>query len=184
MIEGHIRDQARLRLDGIDSIEPSPHTDLEDGDVCTLLNEHDERRQRTVFEIGQRYAVPHRLYSPESPDNVLVAGFHTADADSLVIAEHVRRGVATDCAPRAAQQAFQHRDRGTLAVGARDVQNGSRHLERETVEEFFDALEAEVDLMGRQRLQPRQPGREGRTSIIHGTGLLRGGGWSVFELRE
>src|SRR5690606_25242217 len=76
---------------------------------------------------------------------------------AFVVTQQVRRGVASRACARAAQQCFEHRGAGSLAVGAGNVDDGCRLPELEASEDLEHALETEVDLARRQRLEPGQP---------------------------
>ncbi len=157
MIERYVRDQASRGFDGIHRIEASAHAHFEYRYFGAGIGQYDERRQRSVFEIGQRYITPHGLDAFERSYDLLIGCVDAVNANALVVDLNVRRRIAADIASRSPKQRFEHRHGGTLAIGSCDVEESRRKLECQAIEHRSDPVETELDLIGRQRLEPDQP---------------------------
>ena len=78
-------------------------------------------RERTELEIGQCILATGTVYTVEGMTKLIVTCELSCNADALVVAQQMRRGVTTDAITRSQQDSLQHRYTGTLAVGARDM---------------------------------------------------------------
>jgi hypothetical protein len=159
MIDLDTGDHGHVGIDDVHRVEPPAEADLQHHPVERLAAEDLQRRQRAEFEIGQRDLCARLFDRGEGGAQRIVRRLATLHAHALVVAAQVRRGVGADALAQRQQQALDHRDTGSLAVGAahRD-HRGPRPRQPHARGNGADTLQAEDDLRHRMaRLQVRQP---------------------------
>ena len=112
----------------IDGIEPAAHAHLEYRCVDIAGLEHGHCGKRAVLEIGQRHIAAYGLNALECSDYAAIARRLPINADSLVIAQDMRRHVGTDSARRQ-QQAAQHCSARSLAIRTGYMDDAATELE-------------------------------------------------------
>ncbi len=156
---GHQRD---IGINDIDRIQPAAKTDLEDRDIRPRAREQVERGQRAEFEIAETDVAARRIDAGKRGAQRVVIGLAAGDAHPFVVTQQVWRGIAGDAMAGRRQHRLEHGDRGTLAVGAGDGDDGARQArDIEAFADRADAAEAELDRARVQLFQPRQPAGQG-----------------------
>ena len=118
MVDGHAGDDGAVRIHEVDGIQPPAQADLHHHRIQRLAREGQEHHQRGELEVRQRHIAARQLHLLEERQQRLVGQFLAIDADALVEAQQVRRGVQPHPVAGRAQDGIQHGAGGALAVGA------------------------------------------------------------------
>ena len=148
MVQADVCDQAGVRGQGVDGIEPAAHADLENPGVQLCGIENDQRRQRAEFEIRQGNIAAAGFDALERSNDDLVRRRMPIDTNSLVVARDVRRGIAAGPHVVLRQDRSQHCDTGSLAVRAGDGDDQFGPGDLQLVQHGLHTLEAEHDFPG------------------------------------
>src|SRR5690606_9411113 len=127
-----------------------------------------ESRDRGSLEVRERHVPQLRVDRLEELDELRIGRLHAVETDALVEANEVRRSERTDAVAGVAVDALEDRDARALAVRPADRDHlVRRRHEVEPLEDRADPAEAHVDLFRVERLEPREPLREGGEALRH-----------------
>jgi len=121
MVQRDIGDDRHGGHNGIGGVQTAPHARFPDDDVAVLLLEKHGGEDGGEFEIGRRQSLALFREFPHGVVETLFADGASVDAEALFYVDQVGRRIKSRPESGAAQGALQHGPRGTLAVGARDV---------------------------------------------------------------
>ena len=166
VVERDVGDDGEQRLDDVGGVETAAHAHFEDGEIDLRLGEGFEGDRGQHFEVARvcgeasigDQAAGTVVDAEVEPGKVLVADGRTVDANALVDALEMRRGVEADAVASALQDRGQSGSGRTLAVGAGN-QYGAKSLFR--MAERFDQR---AHLL-KTELAPRLAGR--RVQLTH-----------------
>ena len=170
MVERNRSDDRGLwRRDHIGRVEASAESGLQQQPVGGRVGEQMERRRRGDLEEGDRPGAIRALAQFQRVlQRVIVdelAAAWRGEADALVEAQQMRRGVHVDAGGGGLQRGAQEGQRRALAVGSGDV-NGRRQGQigpAHRVQQPLYAPQRKVDLLGVKIEQSRQ----NRVVLIH-----------------
>ena len=162
MIHRQAGNHARQRtFDDVGGVEPAAEADFEENNIGRTPREQQKRRGRLHFEHrDRRVAVLGFAVCQRSGERVVVdklAAARVSDAEALVEANQIGRGIDMHALLRRLEDGAHEGDSRTFAVGAGDM-NQRRQLPlgmAERRQEPLDAIEREVDPLRMQRQQPR-----------------------------
>jgi hypothetical protein len=159
------RGHAGLR-DHVGRIEPAAESGFEQQDVGRLAREAEEGGRGGDLEIGDRGPAVGRLASLEQRGQVGFGDRAAGQADALVKAHQVRRGVDLHALAGCLQHGAQEGERRALAVGAGDVDHRRQLFlgVAEACEQALDPAEGEIDEFG---MQPGEAVEDRVTSRHH-----------------
>jgi hypothetical protein len=164
------RHDGRCRLiDHVRRIRPAAEPHLEQKHVPRRFGEEHERRRGRDLEHSDLLPAVDLLATPQRLDEPLLvdeaAAADAAEADALVKAHQMRRGVDVDRETGAFEDCSHKGDRRALAVGAGDVDHGRQAAlwVVELAEQPLDAHERQVDRLWMQR----QEARDQRVGGLH-----------------
>ncbi len=125
-----------------------------------MTGEQNEGRRRRDFELRDGLAVIDALGVHQGRDERVFIDQSSREADTLVEANEMRRGVDVDALARGLQHGAQEGDRGALAVGARDMDDRRQRAFgiAERIEQPLHAAERKIDCAGMKRKKPRENG--------------------------
>ena len=151
VIEPDVGNDSNPAVGDVGRVETAEHADLDHRDVDLLLGEpgvgrtgQDLERHQPVTEhmLGS-------LHRGEQHRQRAVVDVHVVDPEPLVVLGEMRAGVGADAHALGHQQAGDDPRRGTLAVGAGDVDDRQRRLRiAEQLDEAAHPVEGEVDIAG------------------------------------
>ena len=175
------RDHGRERMrDHVGGVEPPAEADLHQHHVGRMAREQHERGRGGDLEHRDGGALVDALAFGEHLGKLGVrhqrAAARPAEAEALVEAHEMRRGIDVHGKARRLQDRAHERDGRAFAVGAGHVDHG-RQLEfgvPEALQQPLDAVERQVDALGMQRKQPREDRVDGSGHAPAGTGNAGG----------
>jgi len=171
VIEVHGRDHRhRHALDHVGGVQHPAQAHLQQAQVRLGLAEGQEGAGGGDLEEGDWLAGVGRLDPVEHLGERRLLDQPPGHADALGEAHQVRRGVDVDLQPRRLGHGAQEGDGGALAVGPRHMDHRRQLSFRVTQRRAqpAHAVERQVDLLGMQRLQPRQRRVVGQEAVGHG----------------
>jgi hypothetical protein len=148
MVQGDIRNQAGVGLDGVNGIQAATHTHFQYQRIRTRVRKSDQRRQRAEFEIGQRHVHAGSLHTFEGSYDRRTAGRVAVDTNSFMVAQHMRRCVASRFVSGICKKRLEHRNARALAVGACNVNDKTWSRQRQDFKHGFDALQPKYYFTG------------------------------------
>ena len=170
MVHRHRRDHAGDRtLDHVGGVEPAAEADFEQQHVGGMAREQQEAGGGLDLEHGDRRVAVRLFAFLQRRRQVGVGHQHAAaglpQAEALVEAHQIGRGVDVHAQAGGLQHRAQEGDGRALAVGAGDMDD-RRQLAlgmAERGEHAPHAVERQIDPLGMQREQPRQNGVDRRS---------------------
>ena len=172
MIERDRRQHAQLRaVDHVGRIEPAAEADLEQHHVGRRAREGEEGRAVVISKKVIGAAAVGALALLEQRQQRALVDQPAGEADALVEAHEMRRGVDVDAPARGLQHGAQIGDDRALAVGAGDMDDRRQAALRmaERGEQPRDAVERQVDQLRMQR-----GSRSSTMSLVTGAGGIGG----------
>ena len=161
MVATDAGDDGQIGGKEVDGVQSPPQADLKDRDVRAGAEEEIHGRQGAELEIGQGIIAPGGIDPGEGRAQVLIGHLPPPEADALVIADEVRRGIGRGAITGRAIDGLQQGDRGTLAVGTGHGDDRKGRLSRpEPPPDPTDPVQAQIDHAGVQGFLPGQPVRE------------------------
>ena len=155
MVVADRRDRRQSGLDHVGRVEAAAHADLDHREIGRDARESEERRHRRDLEEGDRLLAIDPLGLGQYFVQQVVVDHLAGNADALVEAHQVRRGIDMDSVARGLGHGAQIGDQRTLAVGAGDMHH-RRQLQMwraDIGQQALDALKPEIDELG---MQPRE----------------------------
>jgi hypothetical protein len=140
-------DGGQRRRDHVGGVEFAAKAGLQQQDVGLHAREDEEGGDRRDLEEGDRIAAIGALAFFDQIDQRLLFDQRAGDADALMEAHQVRRGIDMHALTRRLQHGAQVGDDRTLAVGAGDMHH-RRQLSfgiSDQTQQTFDARELQVD---------------------------------------
>src|SRR5208282_4292702 len=153
MVEINGGDDGDLRLDDVGGVEAASEADFVDGEFDLGADEMVEGHGGEAFEeggvrrelAGGQQLLDERVDAGERGSEIVVVDFQAVDANALVDALQVRRGVEAGAGAGGVKDGFEDRSGRSLAVGAGDVDAGDGAVGRaETLGEAGDVFEVEL----------------------------------------
>ena len=90
VVDRNRRDDRHVGIDDIDRVQTSAEADFEHKRIGLHAREQPQRRERSEFEIRERYILPHRFDSRERCRELGVRRLRAGNAHTLVIAQQMR----------------------------------------------------------------------------------------------
>jgi hypothetical protein len=122
--------------------------------------ECDHRGERAELEIGERNGSARSLDPLERAAQHFVGCIASPDANALVVAQQVWRGVTRRAIARIVQNGFQHGATRAFAIGAADRNQRIGGIEAERLPDAQHTLEPHSDRLGMNLLEMREPAGE------------------------
>ena len=146
--------------DHIGRIEAAAEPHFEHERIGRMTREGEERRRRRDLEKGDGLVAVGALAFFQHRRQVVLGDQPAGDADALVKAHEMRRGVDVHAVARAFQHGAQIGADRALAVGAGDMDDRRQFAfgMAELGEQPLDAVEHEIDALGMKREQPFEDG--------------------------
>ena len=123
VVERHAGDNGDIGLIDVDRIEAATEADFENRDFHLGFGKHFPGGQRAKFKVGQRHVAGSDaggLNPDKGSAQALVVDRLAVEADTFVIGQQMRRGVAAGAVAGEGQDVFEVGTGGPLAVGAAD----------------------------------------------------------------
>ena len=152
MVVADRRDGRERGIDHVGGVVAPAHADLEHGEVGRHAREGEEGRHRRDLEEGDRLLAVGLFGLRQHVLEHVVADQLAGDADALVEAHQMRRGVDMDAIACRLGHGAQIGDQRALAVGAGDMHHRRQlQMRRADVrQQPFDPPKLEVDELGMQ----------------------------------
>ena len=134
VVEGDVGDDGEERIDDVGGVEAAAHADFEDSDLDFGLGKVEKGHGGQDFEeAGELRSLPSAtsclrgiVDAEVDGGEGIVGDFGAIDADALVGAREMRRGVEAGAQAGGGQDRGEGRGRGAFAVGAGDEDGGKR----------------------------------------------------------
>ena len=154
------RDGRESRFDHVGAVEAAAHADLDDAKVGRHARESEIGQRRGDVEEGDRRVAVGLLALGQHLVELVIVDQSAGNADALVEAHEMGRGVDVDAVARRLGHGAQMGDQRALAVGAGDVDQRRQLLLRgsQPLQQPLDALQPEGDdprMMAHQTLNDR-----------------------------
>jgi hypothetical protein len=159
MVERYRGDRGgRRTAQHVGRVEPAAEPGFEQHDIRRRAGEGEKRRRRGDLEKGDRRAAIDPLAFLQQLQQQILFDQPAGEADALVKADEMRRGVGMNAVAAGFETGAQRRDGRALAVGAGDVNRRRQLVLRiaERGQQAFDAGQRQVDLFRVQLRQARQ----------------------------
>ena len=181
----------RRRRHHIGCVEAAAETYLDDAEFGRRAGEQQVPRGNQGLEHGDRSAGIHRLDLGKRVGQSVVVHQPASDAEPLAQMHQMRRDRHMHPPACGLPDGAQERARAALAVGARDVDDRRQVQLRvaQLVQQAHDTVQAEVDQLGIQRMQPvdddagapgrRIGGRTGQAGTRAGQAASAGSGIAI-----
>jgi hypothetical protein len=157
VVHGNAHDEGAIGCKCVHRIESATETDFEHGYIHPRLDEEPHRRERAELEIGELDLAARDLDRRQRACEIVVGCFGAPDANTLVVAKEVRRGIAAGAISGVVENRFEHRARRAFAVGAADGEDGEIGRKTHRVAHGRDALEPHFDRARMNALDVREP---------------------------
>ena len=141
------RDGRQNGLDHVGAVEAAAHADLDDAELGRHAREGQERERGGDVEEGDRRVAVGLLALGQQLVEHVVLDQLAGDADALVEAHEMRRGIDVDAIARGFGHGAQIGNERALAVGAGDMDQRRQFLFRRSkaLQQPLDALQSEGD---------------------------------------
>ena len=161
MVQVDAGDHGHRRVDDIHRVQAPAQAHFQHHHLHPPRAKHQQGREGGKLKIGKTGGTAGTVYPLKGGNDLLVTDLYPSHPYTLVEAQYMRGGVHPREPPRTTEQGLQHRDRRTLAVGARHADNRHRHWQQvQRRGHRGHTRQAELNGPGMKPFQPLQPLRE------------------------